>query len=297
MADRKREYGHGVVGDGKHRRVRFLSVSQLEKFSPTVEGGCNRKWYFEKVLRRAVKQTKAQAVGVRVHEDNETYLKTGSDVLGPLSRCGRHFMPDPGSDLLVEYDFAPQWLVDGVLPCIRDEVLAGRMSLRDFRDTAKSVLTIDLGDDVIPVVGFIDVLHRRNHVMTTEGAQMAIPSNACEVLDWKTTSDIDEYAKQGADLVKTIQMPGYAELASRIWPDMEFFYLSHVYFQTGKKGKRADKRIGGIDLTTKHERWQDASEASHREGARRPPSRSAAAQRGAVRASLPARREMVALVG
>lgn len=119
-------FGRAVV-DGK---IQYLSVSQIEKFDPASgPWGCNRAWWFRYVARLEAEQTTAQAAGEALHAQVAHYLKTGEDGLGPLARAGRHLMPEPGADLMVE---SP---LEQVSAC------------------------------GIPLVGFVDLINRRNGVV------------------------------------------------------------------------------------------------------------------------------------
>lgn len=73
------------------------SVSQVKTFEQ-----CERLWYFVKVMRLPTKGTKKQDKGKIIHKQLEHYLKTGEDGLGPEAAAGKHLLPAPGKDLLVE---------------------------------------------------------------------------------------------------------------------------------------------------------------------------------------------------
>lgn len=223
-------------------RVRYLSASQLEKFDAAVFGGCERRWWFRHVAGVVERQTGSQTLGEQVHAQVEHYLKTGEDVLGEVARAGRRFLPRPGPGLLVEVGF-------------------GKL----------------LGDDVssplvsagVPFVGRIDLVHRRGEWVTDAGVVVLEPS-ACEVVDWKTTRQIDDlvdevtgqvtrrgYAKTAQAIAGTWQMVSYAELARMLWPEVDAVRVGHGYFQTSLP-RAASKRSALVPVAVVEERWAGA---------------------------------------
>jgi hypothetical protein len=228
-----RSCGNGPVigpwGDGaKNGELRYVSPSQLERFDPATEGGCERKWWFRYRLRLPDKRTKAKDLGTQVHAQLEHYLKTGESVLGDLVGAGRRFIPSPGKDLLVESEWGvPAWPGPVDAP-VRSPVRAAG----------------------VPVVMKIDLMHARGSFLNDLGALSQDPAGTVEVRDWKTTAQIDHaydddgnlvsrgYAKRGDDLIKTWQMPAYGALALATSSEpVTHLRLSHGYFQT--RGLRA----------------------------------------------------------
>ncbi len=199
--------------------LQYLSVSSITKFDPLSFGGCERKWFYRYVKRLPEPDEQQHITGRDMHGEIDVYLRTGDDVLGPLARSGKHLMPEPGADLLVEADIGVGLDVDGV-----------------------------------PVVGRLDCAHERGFYLDTEGELRPDPPGTIEVIDWKSTSDL-KYAKTGAELINLVQMSGYAEWARRRSPGLEHFRLSHVYFQ--KRGKpKALKATALFPLAKVRERWQ-----------------------------------------
>jgi hypothetical protein len=102
----------------------------------------------------------------------------------------------------------------------------------------------------VPVIGRLDVVDERvEHVVddpTAEGGvKTVVEPGVVEVLDWKTTRQIDDvvdedgvvqsrgYAKTAADMASTHQMVGYAELVRRTYGEgLRGVRVSHGYFQT-----------------------------------------------------------------
>lgn len=233
-----------VVENGE---IRYLSVSQLEKFDPTVYGGCERRWWYRYVKREKEPQKSFAKVGDQCHAQAEHYLKTGDDVLGDIIRAGRRFLPRPGSDLLVEVKFGVLAWPGPVPAPVVSELVAGG----------------------VPLTGKADLMHCRGEWVDDDGTvrSEADPATA-ETLDHKTTKQIDNvvddtgritsqgYAKTAAELADTWQMLGYGELAWQRWPHIKFVRLGHAYYQT--KGKRAaSKRSIVLPIETVRTRWRE----------------------------------------
>lgn len=115
---------HTVV-DGVIQR---LSVSSIEKFDERTTWGCEARWWFRYVLRAPEPQTTAQGKGQEIHAQIEHYLKTGQDVLGPIARVGKHAIPEPGPDLMVEQEISGDELTALEIPLI------GKIDLVNTRD-------------------------------------------------------------------------------------------------------------------------------------------------------------------
>lgn len=248
----KRSYtsaGLGPVIDPVTFALRYTSPSQMERFDPDAEGGCERKWWFRYRARIPDKKTKAKDLGTQVHAQVEHYLKTGEDVLGELARAGKRFIPLPGPDLLVESECGvPAWPGPLAAPVMSE------------------LRTAD-----VPLVLKIDLMHRRGFFLTEDGELVAEPGPTVEVRDWKTSKQINDvfdeetgireargYAKQGADLLSTWQMPAYGEVGRLRFPDVEYIRLSHGYFQS--QGKREGALRSALhpvqDVVT---RWQQSA--------------------------------------
>ena len=218
------DFGKAVV-DGE---LRYLSVSQVQTFDVEQDGGCPRKWHFDKVQGVKAPSTKAQDVGTEVHAQIEHYLKTGEDVLGPVARSGRHFIPASGSDLLVEAKFGPR-------------------------------TTLSLEAAGVPFVGFVDLLQARGEYIDELGETRAEGHNVVEALDWKTSSNVERYAKAPSALMRTVQMPGYGELVRQNVEGVERVRLSHVTFQT-KGARLAKKSTVLVPVDAIAARWRKVEE-------------------------------------
>lgn len=183
-------------------------------------------------------KTKAQEIGVEVHEQIENYLKTGEKKLGSIAMPGLQQIPDPGPDLFIERDIA----IDPALEMVaRDAEMEGR-----WEDAAKlraqaSLETAPLRAAGVPIVGFIDCLHARG---TNKGGtsieDVQDPPNTVEVIDWKTTSDI-KWIKPAHKMARTPQMTIYGKWVLTVAPRTEHVRLSHVYFVT--KGSATPRKV------------------------------------------------------
>ncbi len=222
------DHGKTVV-DGIVRRT---SVSALQMADDSTSAGCLRKWWYDKVMGRSEPTTKAQANGTRLHGEMEAYLKTGEPRLSDQILRHLHFVPRPGSDLLVEHPTIPE-LSDG----------SSGLHLAPLRAAG------------IPVVGFIDLVHDRlTNQGGTEIEDTDDPPGTVEVIDWKFPGSMD-FAKQGRELVKTIQMAGYGKYVFEVVPDAKLVRLSHGYMPTRGRGSKATVRA---DRDTIEKSWEHA---------------------------------------
>lgn len=209
-------YGPSLV-DG---RLRYLSVSQLERFEM-----CPRKWWFRYVGREQEPDSPWLTLGTQVHSQIEHYLRTGEDVLGPLARAGKRFLPRPP---LLEHEV---------------EVEIAELSEGEIKSPLQSA--------GVPFVGYIDVLRYSDVYIDDEGHAHA-ESDTAEIIDWKTTSNLT-YAKTG-EQIATWQMVGYGVTAHRLYRDISWVRLSHGYFQT-KRAKEASKKTIKLPVVDVEARW------------------------------------------
>lgn len=203
-----------------------LSVSQVQTFDASQDGGCPRKWFAEKILGQKRPQTKAQELGTELHAQLEHYIKTGEDTLSPLARAGRHFLPphDP------EHFLSEVPLSFGDKPL----VAAG-----------------------VPFVGYIDLLNVSGRYANSEGEWVDDEPGTVEVVDFKTSRDLEKWAKPSSALIRTVQMPGYGKWAIENFGEhgIDKVRLSHVTWQT--EGKKIVKKSTVVVSAEKlHERWQ-----------------------------------------
>lgn len=187
MADRTPRLGKAVE-DGE---LRYVSPSQVTTASHDQDGGCLRKWWFDKVAGIKPPSTKSQELGTAVHAELEHYLNTGEAVLGKIAAQARPHLPPPKS-VLTEHSFGIDWRPGAEADALRDDVvLAG-----------------------VPVIGFVDVLNL-DGLQRDASTDTWTPSDVPEVIDWKTSGNPTQYAKTGTALVRTVQMPIYGAIALR----------------------------------------------------------------------------------
>lgn len=229
VAERE-DYGPPV--DPVTRELRYTSVSAIEKFDHRVFGGCETRWYLKYVMRVKEPQTKNQLEGIRAHEQIQHYLTTGQDVLGPKLTVGRHFLPTPGADLMVERK----------LSTIRPTGLIQRV-----------------GDaDGVPLVGGMDWVNPRGEYVSSESKPGKVillrdPEGTIELGDNKTTSSL-QWAKGPEEILNSTQMNGYASTLIDMFPAAMWIRLSHVTFEFGKK-RQAVKNTALISVETVKANW------------------------------------------
>ncbi|WP_367303549.1 RecB family exonuclease, partial [Corallococcus exiguus] len=186
--------------------LRHLSVSQLRKFAL-----CERAWFFAKVLRLPERPLKARELGTAVHAQLEHFLRTGQDVLGPFAAAGRHLLPTPGPDLLVEEHF-------------------GQPS--------------PLFADGIPLTGYIDLVNARR---LAEGVLRVTDHKTTKsIASYAATPQQLASAAHDAG----IQMVGYgfwAVLAAERFPGLKRLELEHLYFQA-HGAKRACSVVATVSV-------------------------------------------------
>lgn len=223
-------------GDSPHGQgvengvVNHWSATSLTLGDPTTGDGCPRKWFYEKVLKLKPKETKAQHVGKDLHSENEIYLKTGtSSGMGSLAMRGKHMLPTPGDDLLVEADLLVPLSLEVEA---REAERVGGPEAGDAVRARACLKDAPLKILGVPYVGFADLIHARG---TNQGAvdpdDAVDPSNTVEVVDWKTTKD-PRYIKSPMEVSQTVQMTSYGKWVLTQMPWVEHVRLSHGYYIT-----------------------------------------------------------------
>lgn len=214
-----------AVVDGK---IQMLSATQLQKAL-----ACMLQWWFRYVRREPEEKRGAADLGSKLHREAAHYLESGEDCLGPILRAGKHWMPLPGADLLVEERF------DGQKPQGDERVF--------FRP---ETTTLHIGP--IPVDGAMDWLNPRallQPALAYPGAEEIDPAGTLEIGDHKTTGDVDAKAAKPAELASAktefgLQMIGiYGKWALQNrarFPGLQRVRLTHIYYQT--KGRRYARR-------------------------------------------------------
>jgi len=209
---------------------------------------CRRRWFFDKVLRVPRKpEGQAPKTGKACHSQAEHYLETGEDVLGPIMRAGKQFMPAPGKDLLIEapVHFVPQHHKD--CKTVNEKLYlpgpTGCVPRCGLRPDDPHLAWPKLWAAGVPMIGFIDLLNPRGF------AQGLI-----EVLDHKTTSSIELWSKTEAQLWKDPQSASYLEWAGLFYPTINNFRFSHINYQT-RGAPRANTRWIDADRRAVADMW------------------------------------------
>ncbi len=240
----KKEKAHlgYAVRDGV---IRFLSVSQITTFDASQEGGCQRRWGFQKLFGKKEPSSESQDAGKEYAASLEHYLTTGEDILVPVLRAGKHLFPKPGPDLECEREL----LGDDPVKAIE----------------TKTALLMAAG---IPITGAADVRHRRGVYVDFDGlVRREDPGMlVAEIDDLKTTSRISNhtdskgkvqkgYAKTIEQILVHPQMVGYGVHAANLYPEITHVRLGHIYCQT-KHGYAAVKRHSLLPVEEVRRRWE-----------------------------------------
>jgi len=249
MSREGQDFGPTVV-DGFVRRT---SVSALTSFDPESYAGCPLRWWQQRVGGKPEPETKSQGQGKAIHSEVEEYLKTGNEgVLGPIAREGLRFLPRPGDDLVIEGDFGDL-----------GEALAQREAFHRSGGVEAGLLTkmeraAGLIAGMVPLQGYIDLRHGRGEFVDATGILLKEKpehGKVVEVVDHKSTSDIDAYAKSPSEMAETIQMLGYANFVLNVVPDADHVRVSHIYYQT-RGSKRAKKITALLSANVAREKWR-----------------------------------------
>ena len=182
-------------------KLTHVSASQVKTFQR-----CNRRWYFEKIMKKRGPSTHSQRRGTAIHEALEVFVKTGETIeeVHTNIESGR-VVPDSSDE---SETFLVKRFVEATKEHILDEeviAVEGKISLETFPGGPKWI-------------GFIDLL-------STE-----------RVIDYKTTTNL-RYAKTPADLLEDVQSCSYALSVFRKFPQADEFDVKFIYIHTGNKIK------------------------------------------------------------
>ena len=223
--------------------INNFSVSQISSFN-VEEEGCELRWFYKSVLKRPEPQKEFNTVGIEVHAQLKHHGTTGEDVLGKIARAGAHLLPFPGGEVLREWG-----LNDRAQPVVDGKALNWFL---DSDGGAKSSLVWAAG---VPLVGFADLIDPRTQHRLSDGSVISEP-NTIEVLDFKTTGDVEKWAKPAEKLIQTTQMTGYGMFAAKKYPWATHVRLSHLTFSTKKS--YAQKETIVHPVAEIKERWYGA---------------------------------------
>lgn len=239
----KPDFGPAVSGG----TLRYTSASAIQAFDVGTYAGCNLRWYFTRVEKCKEPENKGQQTGKDGHSQIEHYLRTNEDVLGPFARAGKHFLPTPGSDLVVEQGLAPE--AETKIAMALAETGAPQQEIERMAG---------LAIEGVPIVGYVDVRHSRGQYVAGDATLKweESPATTIEVIDHKFTSDIARYSKTAEQILDAVQMVSYAVHAGNINPNADRVRLSHNYYAT-KGPKTARKVTGLILLEDARRKWYD----------------------------------------
>lgn len=178
-----------------------LSASSIDGFDNESTFGCQSKWWFEYVKGYKVEDPSTQ-LGTLVHSSIEAYLLTGVNGLHKVALSGKH-------------------LIDEVKPRLFS--IGGKPAIEHWFDKGVEY-------EGVPLRGKIDAI-----ALFPVG-----PDFGFEIVDWKTTSSIERYAKTASQAKESTQLICYADwFFSWLQPEEQNVKVSLIYFQT--KGRNSEK--------------------------------------------------------
>jgi hypothetical protein len=254
--------GSAVV-DGN---IRFLSPSQIVQADSRREGGCLKRWWWQKPMHKKELSSDAQEAGKLDSRVIAHYLKTGEDVMRPEVRAMKHLLPKWGPDLEVEEQLGD---IERAVK-MRDAILSGARMPAGFAERLPVEIERSAGVvmEGIPFRGAADVRHFRGVYKDETGElREEAPGNiVAEIGDHKGTSRIADYRSRGGT-GKLYQ--GYAMTADKIgwhpqWltygvhaafrhPELTHVRLAAHYYQT-KNALYAEKRMVLLEVGEVRER-------------------------------------------
>ena len=225
--DQRWIHGSTISKDGE---LRFASVSSID-MADTAAEGCPRKYAYRYVEKIKPPENDKQARGIAGHSCVETYLRTASTAaISSDVAPGMHMIPEPGPDLLVEWDILlrpgvqyPALLTEAHSPALLTEApvkLAG-----------------------VPLLGYIDCIHARG--TNKGGAEIddtIDPADTVEVIDWKFVGGT-RFLKTRAELAKTTQLVSYAAWAWAVRPQTDRVRISLGYFPAKGASRKVSRLI------------------------------------------------------
>lgn len=226
-------YGKAVL-DGV---ARYGSASSLTTVDAGSYAGCERRWFFDKVIGLKEETTKAQDVGIRCHNVIDSYLVTGVRAFPPIVMAGAHYIPRPGPDLENECEIATPFGAPRVL-----------------RDVAVDPTLSPVRAGNLPLVGRLDLSHGRGVRIDRAGDLVEDSAVQREIIDWKTTGSL-AYAKSALELRDNVQMDVYDRRERLRDPTIVRVRRTHVYMTT-KTPYAADLISTVVDGEHAARRWE-----------------------------------------
>lgn len=160
-----------------------ISASAIESFDPA-QGGCNRKWAFQRLDGVPKPSSPGAALGTRCHELYAEYLTNGtpfdlSTPEGRICHATRHLLPAPCGPMDVEAPIEFSWegvRWKGVVDLLYEDPDSGMWTVLDHKTTsdfryAKKERDVLLGHPQAPLYA-VDA-HLNPHLYTDDGVQLA----------------------------------------------------------------------------------------------------------------------------
>jgi PD-(D/E)XK nuclease superfamily len=229
--------------------IKQLSISQVEAFDHSQEGGCERKWFFDRAAGLKADQTAAQTEGEAGHALLAAYLSTGAlparrTLMGKAvtGAIVKGELPTPGPDLLVEERFDGQPKFSNVCECGRPLDAHGEGC--PCTEPRARWVPLDVENTLtlagIPFEGFIDLAFRRGDVPEIWDHKFFTPA--------RPDVDPDPYVwlKKPSELINTVQLPVYVLSQVPYWPDAKRWRIAHHY--VSKKGVDSQIRPAIVTL-------------------------------------------------
>lgn len=220
---------HGATIDRKTKALRFASVSSLDK-GDHGGGGCGRAWHYRYVEKIKPPDNERQTNGREGHANVASHLLTGDPAVRADVARGMEFIPDPGPDLLIEWDLLkyPSQSYPAKLTVAHSPILLENAPVKI---------------NGVPLLGSIDCAHQRGINYGAETAEeRKDPEGTVEVIDWKFVGST-RFCKKPSDLVHDTQLAGYASWVWAVRPQTPFVRLSLGYFPQQGSPRKVTKLI------------------------------------------------------
>lgn len=224
----EQRHGRAVI-DGV---LRWLSASPMMMADPAQPGGCLRRWWYRycDTITRPEPTSAGQQFGQEGHDRLARYLSTGEMVLTKTEMAGKHFLP------------RASWSVGTWVE--------------------KSVDDVGLLIAGVPYVGDTDVINTSGRWLDDDGNEHVDPFGTIEVIDWKFTKSIADFAKNASSMANTPQMLAYGK-AWLLGFKANHVRLSHGYFQREGRpqARKVSLRLTGDELSQRFVRVENLAVA------------------------------------
>ncbi len=249
------------------------SVSEIESFDHEQEGGCERRWWFERPMELRGASSKSQVEGEALHAHLAHYLLTGERPTGrklmgkaAMGAIVKGALPELGPDLFVELRFdgqekhhpdkrctcghPPSSHVKGAA-CIHvveattnPEGVSIKAQCGCDGYSAKW-LPLDVENTLtlagVPLEGFIDLTFRRGPIPEIWDHKKFTPARP------EISPDPYVWLKKPSELIRTVQMPTYVLSQLPYWPDAKQWRLVHHCVSNAGTDSQVRSAIVSID--------------------------------------------------